>query len=147
MVSKTREPANGATGKPTMDFLLDYMRKHPDCAFADARAAAAEAGYTVYPINWGRAQVLLGRVKPGQGKAAAKKARARRAEAAGAVDASPEPAPRRRRSAPSAPGGALELPLADGHSADALRDVVDAINAGARAALVYRGEGWVIEIR
>ena len=57
----------------------------------------------------------------------------------------PTPARPRVRRQPAA-AGAITLPVADGHSADELRAIVDAINAGAKATLVYRGDGWLIEV-
>jgi hypothetical protein len=65
--------ASKGGGAAMMDDLLAFIRKNPNSVFADAKAAMAKAGHELYPISWGRALALLGRVKSkprGQGKAA-----------------------------------------------------------------------------
>lgn len=60
-----------------MEFIVEYLRKDKNAAYADIRDAAAEQKITIYPIMYGRAQAMLGLVesKPrGQGKAALAKA-------------------------------------------------------------------------
>jgi hypothetical protein len=63
-----------SSGAAMMDDLLAFVKSKPSAVFADAKAAMAKAGHgTLYPISWGRALALLGRVKSkprGQGKAA-----------------------------------------------------------------------------
>ena len=76
-------------GKDAFAFVKDYLSAHKGAPFADVRDAAKAKGHKVYPIVYGRAQLLLGhvRAKPAtKAKAAAKKA------AKAAAAAAPKPA-------------------------------------------------------
>lgn len=87
---------------------------------------------------WGRAQSLLGRVKAnprGQGKAAtaAKAAKAPKAAAA-----------RRRASSPSTNGTSIAI---DGADVERWSQLVEKLNDGGTASLVYDGSGWAVTVR
>ncbi len=151
--SKTRAGKDAKAPNPAFAWLVDYMKAHPDVAYADAAAAAEEAGHKVFPIMWGRAQMMLGRVKAkprGQGKTAARKAARAKAKAddAGATgDERPAPSRPKRTAAPreTTPSRAAHLPVADDDLPHA-RDLVERINAGHRAVLMYDGEAWVLAV-
>src|SRR5690606_26993894 len=74
--------------------------RNPKAVYADAAAAAEKAGHKIYPIMWGRAQTLMGRVKSkprGSGKAAGAAAAKKTAKRAGrkkAASADPRAAKR-----------------------------------------------------
>ena len=70
-----------------MEFLLDQIKKNPKAAYADIKAKADEKKLKLYPIMFGRAQLLLGIVKRGAGKTKAAKAKA--ADRTAHVSASP----------------------------------------------------------
>lgn len=156
---RTRGAKDPKAPNPAFAFLLDYMKKHPDVAYADAAAAAMRAGYKVFPIMWGRAQMMLGRVKAkprGEGKAAVKKAKARakaKAEAEPAAPPVPTAAqtPAGPASRPAAPRRSptfqrsAHLPVTDS-DLNRARDLVDRINAGHRAVLLYDGDEWVLAV-
>ena len=59
-----------------MEFLLDQLKKNRNAAYADIKAKADEKKLKLYPIMFGRAQLLLGIVKRGAGKTKAAKAKA-----------------------------------------------------------------------
>ncbi len=63
-------------GKNAFAFVKDYLTKKKDASFAEVAEAAKAAGHKVYPIVYGRAQLLLGHVKAG--KKAAKKTAVKR---------------------------------------------------------------------
>jgi hypothetical protein len=101
--SKNKAKA-GASAKPgkggeMMAALTSFMKSNPKAVFADAKAAMAKAGQELYPISWGRAQALLGRVKSkprGQGKAAKAARTTAAAPAFGVTDATGAPMKRGR---------------------------------------------------
>lgn len=64
-------------GKDAFAFVKDYLAAHKGAPFAEVRDAAKAKGHKIYPIVYGRAQLLLGHVKTkpaSKAKAAAKKA-------------------------------------------------------------------------
>jgi hypothetical protein len=70
-------PQNKTPSSPAMEFLIGQLRNNPSAGYGEVQAAASAAGYTIYPIMYGRAKALLGLVKVaprGAGKAAASKA-------------------------------------------------------------------------
>ncbi|MEZ5966636.1 MAG: hypothetical protein R3F56_22555 [Planctomycetota bacterium] len=61
-----------------MDFIVESLKKNSKASYADIHAAAEKRGYTIYPINYGRAKAILGLVKVaprGQGRKAVKTGR------------------------------------------------------------------------
>ena len=124
---------------PEMSFLLSWMKRNPTKAYGDAKAAAEKAGHQIYPIMWGRAQVMLGIVKAkprGTGKAATRKARAAARAAAPTNDRVAAPA---RRSAANADGVALTIGDSD---REAALKLVAAVAGGARLRLGFDGDQW-----
>ncbi|MFO1053926.1 MAG: hypothetical protein U1F36_17045 [Planctomycetota bacterium] len=63
-------------GKNAFAFVKDYLTKKKGAPFAEVAEAAKAEGHKVYPIVYGRAQLLLGHVKAG--KKAAKKTAVKR---------------------------------------------------------------------
>ena len=57
---------------PEMQLIVDAMTKNRHVTFAEVRDAAKAKGMTVYPISYGRAQLMLGIVKKKPKKAKAK---------------------------------------------------------------------------
>ena len=119
----------------TMDALVAYMKKNPKAAFADARDALAKGKHKIYPIMWGRAQVLLGRVKAKKrgAKKAATSAPAKTAKKAG------RPVGRPRKAAAAA--GDIQVDAADLPRWQAL---VSHLNSGGKVALQFDGDAWVL---
>lgn len=60
------------------DYITELLRKNRKAEYKDVAAAAKKRGYTIYPIQYGRAQALLGIVKPGKKKAAGRSGRPKR---------------------------------------------------------------------
>lgn len=153
--ARKAKPAAGKAPNPAFAFLTDFMTKNPKAVYADAAAAAAKAGHKVYPIMWGRAQALLGRVKSkprGSGKAAAAKRTATRAGRRKAATAAPrggkrgstkQPVGRPRRAATAGANGAV--PVAEG-DLPRMAALVDALNVGGKAVLRYAGDGWELAV-
>ncbi|MCC6783003.1 MAG: hypothetical protein IT457_09180 [Planctomycetes bacterium] len=93
------------SGKDAFAFVKDFLTTHKTASYAEVREAASAAGHSIYPIVYGRAQLLLGYTKA---KRPAKPAAARPAAALPSVTPRPasKPAaskPARAASAP-APG-------------------------------------------
>ena len=82
-------------GKNAFAFVKDYLTKKKDASFAEVAEAAKAAGHKVYPIVYGRAQLLLGHVKAGK-KAAKKKIAAKRGPGRPAKNAATRAMPARR---------------------------------------------------
>ncbi|GDY01747.1 hypothetical protein LBMAG49_10760 [Planctomycetota bacterium] len=64
---------------PTMDFIIDQLKKNKKISYAEVRGAAAAKDLKTFPIMFGRAQALLGIVKMsarGEGKVTRAKAHA-----------------------------------------------------------------------
>jgi hypothetical protein len=64
-------------GKDAFAFVKDYLAAHKGAPFAEVRDAAKAKGHKIYPIVYGRAQLLLGHVKSkpaGKAKPGPKKA-------------------------------------------------------------------------
>ena len=57
-----------------MDYIVSRLKRNPKVEYASVKKGAAKKRLTVYPIMYGRAKLLLGLVKAGQGKS--KKAKA-----------------------------------------------------------------------
>ena len=55
--------------KEGLAFIVDALKKNRNAVYADVREAAAKKGFTIYPIMYGKAKLMLGHVKRGQGKA------------------------------------------------------------------------------
>jgi hypothetical protein len=73
-----------------MEFLVDSLKRNPKAAYADIKAKADEKKLKLFPIMFGRAQLLLGIVKGakrGTGKAA-KAAAAKTGKAGRPIDGS-----------------------------------------------------------
>lgn len=110
-----------------MEFLVAYLKKNPKALYKDVAAAAAKKNLKVFPIMYGRAQVMLGIVKAaprGQGKVAKKKQSAKAATADGARRGPGRP---RKNAAPVAASGG-----------SALESIVAAIQSGERERVRYR---------
>lgn len=118
---------------PSFEFLIDFMKSHPEAVYADAAAAASDAGHKIHPIVWGRAQLLLGRVKAGEGKQAARQK--------AAADVTTEPDDRLPERAPAPAREGIAIP---GASVEELQDLVDALNEGGRAILRYDDKRWTL---
>ena len=148
-------------GKAAFAYLMTFMKDHPKAVYADAAAAAKKAGHAVYPIMWGRAQGLLGRVKMrprGEGKAAraANAGRPPRVSKTGKRLGRPPGSKNKpktgmastagttrsytRRAASS---GTASLTVDSSNLANA-QALVDALNNGGRAALRYDDGAWTI---
>jgi hypothetical protein len=65
-----------------MAFIVESLKKNKSTTYADIKAAASKKGLKVWPIMFGRAQLLLGHVK-GAKRGTGKYARASAAKAAG----------------------------------------------------------------
>lgn len=67
---RTNRKKKAATdGSSAMDFIVAALKKNKKAAYADIKAAADKKGLTIYPIMFGRAQLLLGIAKPRKKKA------------------------------------------------------------------------------
>jgi len=106
---------------PGFEFILASLKKNPKATYKDIAAAAAKKKLKVFPIMFGRAQAMLGIVKPaprGKGKAAKAKA----AKAAGVKRGPGRP----RKSA---------MPALDG----SLESIVAAVKSSEQSKERYRG--------
>ena len=56
-----------------LQFIVDCLKRSPDHPYAEIAAKAVEHGHKVFPIMYGRAKLLLGLVKKGEGIVAARK--------------------------------------------------------------------------
>ena len=93
-------------GKDAFAFVKDYLATHKGAPFAQVRDVAKAKGHKVYPIVYGRAQLLLGhvRAKPAtRARAAARKAAktAAKPAAAGVARRGPGRPPKAKASAVS----------------------------------------------
>ena len=95
-----------------MEFLLDQLKKNRKASYADIKAKADEKKLALYPIMFGRAQLLLGIVKRGAGKTKAAKAKA----AGRAAHASAAPGTRGRQPDANSKSGKIRELLATGMS-------------------------------
>ncbi|MFO1052260.1 MAG: hypothetical protein U1F36_08605 [Planctomycetota bacterium] len=80
-------------GKDAFAFVKEYLEKKRDASFAEVRDAGKAAGHKIYPIVFGRAQLLLGHVKAGKKAARVAKKTAKK----GRANAAPAKAPVARR--------------------------------------------------
>lgn len=150
---KRKAKAAGKAPNPAFAFLTKFMERKPNAVYADARAAAEKAGHTIYPIMWGRAQTLLGRVKSkkrGTGKTAMAKqaAAASKAPRAGKKTAKRKTAKKRvgrprKTATSSASNGVFKVASED---LDRMSALVDALNSGGQAVLRYAGDGWELAV-
>jgi len=154
--TKAASPASGGTSM--MDALLDYMKAKPNAVFADAKAAMASAGHTLFPVSWGRAQLLLGRVTKSETAAKAAKPIA---DVAPPTVSSVEAPVKRGRGRPrkvvaettaSAPAravsratGGASIPVA-ASDVGTIQAFVDAANAGGRIELRYAHGAWSLTV-
>jgi len=143
-----KKTARGAKASP-MDFMLNYMKKSPEAPYRDVAAAAKKAGHSVYPIMFGRAQVLLGirKAKPRGAKkstaAASTSARRGRKPAAAAPEFKVKRGPGRpRKNAPAA--GAIPLQVAGAAVRGRWRPLADHLKGGGRVGLRYAGGEWML---
>ena len=149
--------------RTNMEYLVDFMKKNPNATYAEAAAACKKGGKQVYPIMWGRAQVMLGR----------KAAKKRTTKAAPAAPAAPKrrgrppgsknkpkavgaegvvPAKRRGRPAGSknkpksqaAAAGGIPLTITDDGDLERWVSLVNQLNEGGKVALRYGEGGWVL---
>lgn len=144
----TKKTARAAKASP-MDFMLSFMKKSPSAPYRDVAAAAKKAGHSVYPIMFGRAQVLLGikKAKPRGAKkataAAATPARRGRKPAAVTPDFKIKRGPGRpRKNAPAA--GAIPLSIAGAADLERWQAIVDHLNGGGKVGLQYAGGEWML---
>ena len=133
----SRRTAKAKAPNPTFEFLLAFMKKRPKAIYADAAAAATAAGHTIFPIMWGRAQALLGRVK-------IKPRGAPKTTASPATKAErPDPVARVGRPRKLAvTGGPVRVADEDLHRVSAL---VSALHSGKKAVLRFDGQGWELD--
>ncbi len=59
---------------PAMDFIVESLKKDRNATYSDIRDAAAKKKLKIFPIMFGRAQLLLGIVKAGSARKAKKAA-------------------------------------------------------------------------
>lgn len=136
-----KRPVKSAKDKKTaMDTLVAFMKRSPKAVYADAQAACLKAGYRVYPIMWGRAQVMLGRVT-----ARPKGSRKVGKRGAGALRALGRPrGPGRPRKTPAAEG--VVLPISGPADLVAWQQVVEGLNGGRKVTLQYDGQDWLLAV-
>lgn len=80
--------ASAKPQSPAMEFLLDQLKKDRKASYADIKAKADEKKLKLFPIMYGRAQLLLGIVK-GAKRGTGKAAKASAAKRAGKSTAAP----------------------------------------------------------
>src|ERR1051325_11860492 len=78
----TERPMAAKKNTEGMAFIVESLKKSKSASYADIKAAADKKGLKVWPIMFGRAQLLLGHVK-GAKRGTGKYARATAAKAAG----------------------------------------------------------------
>jgi hypothetical protein len=87
-----------------MAFIVESLKKSKSATYADIKAAAGKKGLTVWPIMFGRAQLLLGHVK-GAKRGTGRYAQANVAKKAGTAMPAPKRGPGRpRKYAPATNG-------------------------------------------
>ena len=59
-----------------MDYIVGRLKKNPKTDYGSIKEGAEKKGLSVYPVMYGRAQLLLGIVKAGDSKARKKKKKA-----------------------------------------------------------------------
>lgn len=127
----------------TMDALVAYMKSHPNAVYADAQRSLADQGHKIFPIMWGRAQVMLGRVKAKKrgSKAAAAPATPRAATSTGRPRGRPPGSGRKAAARPAASGGSVSVRIEPGDLAT-WQSIVSSLNGGGKVALQYDGTNW-----
>ena len=63
-----------AKGKSAFAFVKDFLERHPSSTFAEVAEAGAAKGHKIWPIVYGRAQLLLGQAGPKSAKSKKKAA-------------------------------------------------------------------------
>ena len=121
--------------KSAMDVLVAYMNRNPKAVYADAQAACLKAGHKVYPIMWGRAQVMLGRVaaRPKGSRAEAKISTAKRG-------------PGRPRKEQVRASDGIVVPVNNLNDLVAWQQLVAGLNGGRKVALQYDGQKWLLAV-
>ncbi len=117
-------------GKDAFAFVKNYLSTHKGVPFAQVRDVAKAKGHKVYPIVYGRAQLLLGhvRAKPAtKAKAAAKKAAkaAAKTAAAGVVRRGPGRPPKAKASPLSGIDGIVQHIKSVERELDQLRATIE----------------------
>lgn len=117
-------------GKDAFAFVKDYLSTHKGAPFAQVRDVAKAKGHKVYPIVYGRAQLLLGhvRAKPAtRAKAAAKKAAkaAAKSAVAGVVRRGPGRPPKAKATAVSGIDGIVQQIKSVERERDQLRATIE----------------------
>jgi len=110
---------------PAMAFLVAALKSNPKAAYADIKAKADKKKLKLYPVMFGRAQLMLGIVK------AAKRGTGKTAKASAAKTAK-RPGKRGRRNDPTSKSGKVRALLKSGMTAAQI-----AKKAGCTIALVY----------
>ena len=100
-----------------MAFIIETLKKHKSTTYADIKAAASKKGLTVWPIMFGRAQLLLGHVK-GAKRGTGKFARASAAKAGRPIPAMP---------AKRGPGRPRKYPLPASNGSGGLDSILHAV--------------------
>ncbi|MFH0946969.1 MAG: hypothetical protein V2A76_17395 [Planctomycetota bacterium] len=116
------------------------MKRRPKAVYADAAAAAKAAGHTVFPIMWGRAQVLLGRATVKKRVTTAKTA----TPGAAAPGKKRLGRPRGSKNVAASAGG-ISIPV-DNDAVHQMSQLVEALNGGGKAILRYDGKSWVLAV-
>ncbi len=114
-----------------MEFLVDALKRNPKAAYAGLKAKADDKKLNLFPIMFGRAQLLLGIVK-GAKRGTGRFARASAAKRAGAATASSSSDRRGRQADPSSKSGQVRALLRSGMSAGDIAKKV-----GCTVGLVY----------
>ena len=122
-----------AKSKTPMEFLVAFMKRNPKATYADAAAAAKKAKKEIYPIMWGRAQVMLGRKT-------AKKRKDAKATATPAAKRRGRPPGSKNR--PKASSAGVVLPVSSAADLAAWQQLVERLNSGGKVAMSYDGSGW-----
>jgi hypothetical protein len=60
--SRGDAPAERSAGvkNPAIRFMVEYLGAHREAGFDEVKAAAADSGFTIYPITYGNARRLAG---------------------------------------------------------------------------------------
>ena len=136
----SKKKAAAKTPNPAFAFLFAFMKRRPKAVYADAAAAAQAAGHKIFPIMWGRAQVLLGRATAKK-KSTAKAPAAQKATSTGKRRVG---RPRGSKNVVKSKGG-FSIPV-DDDAVHQMSELVEALNSGGKAMLRYDGKSWVLAV-